>query len=69
MFIIITDFCRYIKTLCTSNNTTFAFMLPSRLAIPHDCHEQSQIKASDYLADFLVENKKKRFILAPYIQK
>ncbi|KAL8103979.1 hypothetical protein AgCh_028265 [Apium graveolens] len=53
-----------------SKDDKFAFMLPSRLAIPHN-HEQQKCKdeATDYMTSLLVANKDKRYILAPYIQE
>ncbi|WOH04534.1 hypothetical protein DCAR_0623943 [Daucus carota subsp. sativus] len=56
-------------TLGQLKDDTFAFMLPSRLAMPHKCHQQRQDEAIDYLSDFLVANRNKRYILAPYIQE
>ena len=71
MFIVINNICRYLSTLCKQlKDDTFAFMLPSRLAIPNN-HDQQRRKeeATEYLTNFLVANKDKRYIIAPYIQE
>ncbi|KAL8107987.1 hypothetical protein AgCh_024415 [Apium graveolens] len=62
---------KYVSKLCKQlKDDKFAFMLPSRLAIPHN-HEQQKFKekATDYMTSFLVANKDKRYMLAPYIQE
>lgn len=67
----INNICRYVSKLCKQlKDDKFAFMLPSRLAIPHN-HEQQKCKdeATDYMTSLLVANKDKRYILAPYIQE
>ena len=71
MFIIIDNFCRYVSTLCKQlKDDTFAFMLPTRLAIPHNNEQQKRKEdATEYMTHFLVANKNKRYILAPYIQE
>ncbi|XP_074326989.1 uncharacterized protein LOC141664932 [Apium graveolens] len=64
-------FLKYVSKLCKQlKDDKFAFMLPSRLAIPHN-HEQQKCKeeATDYMTSLLVANKKKRYILTPYIQE
>ncbi|XP_074382333.1 uncharacterized protein LOC141724202 [Apium graveolens] len=64
-------FVKYVSKLCKQlKDDKFAFMLPSRLAIPHN-HEQQKRKdeATDYMTSLLVANKDKRYILAPYIQE
>ncbi|KAL8101586.1 hypothetical protein AgCh_033474 [Apium graveolens] len=64
-------FVKYVSKLCKQlKDDKFAFMLPSRLAIPHN-HEQQKCKdeATDYMTSLLVANKDKRYILAPYIQE
>ncbi|KAL8146476.1 hypothetical protein AgCh_004274 [Apium graveolens] len=64
-------FLKYISKLCKQlKDNKFAFMLPSRLAIPHN-HEPQKRKeeATYYMASFLVANKDKRYILAPHIQE
>ncbi|KAL8133553.1 hypothetical protein AgCh_008861 [Apium graveolens] len=64
-------FLKYVSKLCKQlKDDKFAFMLPSRLAIPHN-HEQQKCKdeATDYMTSLLVANKDKRYILAPYIQE
>ncbi|KAL8128018.1 hypothetical protein AgCh_014811 [Apium graveolens] len=64
-------FVKYVSKLCKQlKDDKFAFMLPSRLAIPYN-HEQQKCKdkATDYMASLLVANKDKRYILAPYIQE
>lgn len=60
-------FSKYVTTLCKDN--ILAFMSPSRLAIPHIRDYQRQSEAAEYLTEFLVANKDKRFILAPYHQE
>ncbi|XP_063948209.1 uncharacterized protein LOC108217919 [Daucus carota subsp. sativus] len=43
---IIEIFLKYVSTLCKQlKDDTFAFMLPSRLAMPHKCHQQRQDEA------------------------
>lgn len=59
-------FSKYVNTLCKDN--MFAFMSPSRLTIPHIRDYQRQNEAAEYLSEFLVANKDKRFILSPYHQ-
>ncbi|KAL8107464.1 hypothetical protein AgCh_024030 [Apium graveolens] len=64
-------FIKYVSKLCKQlKDDKFAFMLPFRLAIPHN-HEQQKCKdeATDYMTSLLVANKDKRYILAPYIQE
>ncbi|KAK1382973.1 hypothetical protein POM88_020708 [Heracleum sosnowskyi] len=62
-------FLKYIGTLCNElKDDTFAFMLPSRLAISHNRNYDQIQEATEYMTDMLVANKSKRFILAPYIQ-
>ncbi|KAL8118860.1 hypothetical protein AgCh_016375 [Apium graveolens] len=64
-------FVKYVSKLCKQlKDDKFAFMLPSRLAIPHN-HEQQKRKdeATDYMTSILVANKDKRYIPAPYIQE
>lgn len=46
-------FLKYVGTLCKQvKDDTFAFMLPSRLAITHKRHYQRQQEASEYMTDF-----------------
>ncbi|KAL8156662.1 hypothetical protein AgCh_001668 [Apium graveolens] len=64
-------FVKYVSKLCKQlKDDKFAFMLPSRLAIPHN-HEQQKRKdeATDYMTSLLVANKDKHYILAPYIHQ
>ena len=62
--------CRYIAKLCKElNNDTFAFMSPSRLVINHRRDYKRIEEVSQYMTEFLVTNKDKRFIYAPYIQE
>ena len=65
------NICRYVSTSCKQlKDDTFAFMLPSRLAIPYDHLLQPRYeKAIEYMTNFLVTDKDKRYILAPYIQE
>ncbi|WOH15073.1 hypothetical protein DCAR_0934608 [Daucus carota subsp. sativus] len=62
-------FSKYIGKLCKElNDDRFAFMSPSRLVINHK-REYNRIEdATQYMTQFLVANKDKRFIIAPYIQ-
>ncbi|XP_017228676.2 ubiquitin-like-specific protease 1 [Daucus carota subsp. sativus] len=62
-------FSKYIGKLCKElNDDRFAFMSPSRLVINHK-REYNRIEdATQYMKHFLVANKDKRFIIAPYIQ-
>ncbi|KAL8105374.1 hypothetical protein AgCh_029245 [Apium graveolens] len=58
-------FVKYVSKLCKQlKDDKFAFMLPSRLAIPHN-HEQQKCKdeATDYMTSLLVANKDKHIAL------
>ncbi|WOH00626.1 hypothetical protein DCAR_0519995 [Daucus carota subsp. sativus] len=50
------------------NDDTFAFMSPSRLVINHKRDYKRIDEVIQYMTEFLVANKDKRFIFAPYIQ-
>ncbi|XP_017218614.1 uncharacterized protein LOC108196049 isoform X3 [Daucus carota subsp. sativus] len=62
-------FSKYIAKLCKElNDDTFAFMSPSRLVINHKRDYKRIDEVIQYMTEFLVANKDKRFIFAPYIQ-
>nr|XP_017221549.1 PREDICTED: probable sentrin-specific protease 8 [Daucus carota subsp. sativus] len=59
----------YIENLCKEmNDDRFAFMSPSRLVINHKREYNRIEEVTQYMTEFLVTNKDKRFIFAPYIQ-
>ena len=51
------------------NDDKFAFMSPSRLVINHKREYNRIEEVTQYMTEFLVTNKDKRFIFAPYIQE
>ena len=51
------------------NDDKFAFMSPSRLVINHKRDYKRIDEVIQYMTEFLVANKDKRFIFAPYIQE